>query len=134
MVDIEADIFDRAARAVIGVEPDAFVTSGYVQAPASFPAMMMYEISNITDDSRLDSSKREKSSVVTYQADVYSNLRSGAKQQAREVMSALDSVMLSLNFTRTYMQPMMNSADTSVYRLTARYTAVADENGKLYRR
>lgn len=134
MVDIEAYVYDRCAKAVLAIEPDAFTTSTFVSSPASFPAVQVSEVGNVTDTSTLDSSLTEKTSVVTFQADCYSNLRSGAKRQAKKLAQAVDAEMASMGFTRTLMGFVSNPADTSIYRITARYTAVAGIDGHIYRR
>ena len=134
MVDIEAEVYDRCAKAVLEIEPEAFTTSTYVAAPASFPALHVSEISNVTDTRHMDSALKEKFSIVTYQSDVYSNLRSGAKRQAKKMAQAVDEAMLAMGLTRTYMGTVSNPADTSVYRISARYTAVAGDDKRIYRR
>lgn len=63
-----------------------------------------------------------------YEADIYSNLASGKKQQAKEIAAKIDTVMHKLGFIRTFGQPIDNFADTSVYRYKLRYKGVVDRN------
>lgn len=134
MIDIEAEVFDAVATAVLALEPDAFVTSEYVQAPAAFPAVSCWELTSLTDTRRIDSTKMERASVVTYEVNVYSNLKTGAKRQAKALVQAADRVMLSLNFNRTFLQRTDNQASSGIYRITARYTASVDYTNTIYRR
>ena len=134
MIDIEVDIFDKVARAVMDEFPEAFCSSVHVQAPASFPAVFVREISNVTATDRLDSDQREKASFVSYQVDVYSNLRLGARTQAKKISQLVDGLLVSMNFNRTYSAPTENPADSEVYRITMRYTALVDESNRIYRR
>lgn len=134
MVDIEADVYDRVARAVLAEYPSAFTSSTYVPAPSSFPAVSLAEISSVTNTSSLDSRGRELMSDLTFEVNVCTNLKVGAKEQARDIARIVDGVMLPMNMTRTYSSQVTNSADSSVYRHTTRYVCTAGEDGRIYRR
>lgn len=134
MVDIEAIVYDRVARAVLAEYPGAFTSSSYVAAPASFPAVSLAEISSVTDKSTLDSSGRELMSELTFEANAYSDLRVGAKAQARAIAAIIDREMVAMNMTRTYSSQTENITDSSVYRHTMRYVCKAGEDGRIYRR
>lgn len=136
MIDIEADVFDMAARAVLESYPDAFTTSEDTPVPASFPAVSVKESDNAEASSTHDTSGEELYANVTYDVNIYSNLTAGgaAKRQARDIARIIDSVMREKNFTRTFMQPVQNLADTSVYRLTARYVATVRHDATVFRR
>ena len=133
MVDIEVEIFDKCAKAVLAKFPDAFTSSVNVSAPASYPAMSMVEADNMTDSSRTDSSG-ETASIVTYDIRVFSNLRQGARTQAKQIAQEVDEVMTSFNFRRTYRGQGASVNDPSVYQVTCRYMAGVTKDGKLYRR
>lgn len=134
MVDIEGIVYDAVARAVLEEYPDAFTSSTYVPAPASFPAVSLMEIASVTNTASLDSSGRELMTDLTFEVSVCTNLKVGAKEQARKIARLVDGVMLPMNMTRTYSSQVTNSADSSVYRHTARYVCTAGEDGRIYRR
>lgn len=136
MIDYEADVFDMCARAVLAIEPDAFVTSEDVPVPAAFPAVSIKEVNNALRLDAQDNGGSELYANVTYDVNVYSNLTAGgaARRQARELASAIDSVLNGKNFTRTFSRPMQNLADSSVYRITSRYVATIGHDGTIYRR
>lgn len=134
MVDIEDEVFDRVATALLEAEPGVFVTSTYVQAPASFPAASLIQANSSTDTRRLDSTGMERATMLTFELNVYSNLRTGARRQAKRLAETADRVMVGLGFNRTMMSRMDNPADSSIYRITARYYASVDDSETIYRR
>lgn len=133
-IDIEAYIFDRCARAVIEKYPDAFTTSEYVSAPASFPSVSIMEANNVTDTSRNDSSLEENASIVTFDVKVFSNLRHGAKRQAKDIAQIIDGVLQPLNFNRVSMVMSSNPSQSSVFSISARYVASVSKDGIISRR
>jgi hypothetical protein len=69
----------------------------------------------------------ERHAVLMYQVDVYSNRVYGKKTECRKIMAEIDDAMAGMGFTRTTMTPVPNMNDATIYRLTARYTVLADE-------
>ena len=134
MIDVEAEVFDLVARAVLAEYPDAYVTGENVEVPASFPAVSVIEAVNQIEESRQDSSDDENAAVLSYSVNVYSNSRSSAKRECRAIMGIVDGKMRSLNMRRTFSRPVNNAADPSIYRLTARFTGMVDKNEVFYRR
>ena len=134
MIDIENQIFDGCARLVLSKYPECMTSSANVAAPASFPAVSVTEGDNATDTTRIDSSGIEKGALLAYDVRVYSNLRKGAKAQAKDIAQMVDGYMNSLNFTRSFKQQGFMASDSSVYQVTMRFIAGVDNNEKLYRR
>lgn len=134
VIDYEADIYDACARAVLADYPDCLTSAVNVSAPASFPACSIVEADSSVDGSRSDSGGIENAALVSYDVKVYSNLRTGARKQAKKILELVDAKMSSMNFRRTYRDQGSMSSDASVYQITARYIAGIDANGKVYRR
>ena len=65
----------------------------------------------------------------------FANKISGAKknEEREEIMQLIDGIYTPLGLTRTFMQPIPNMYDSTIYRLTARYTAAVIDN-VIYRR
>lgn len=110
-----------------------YVTGEYTPAPPSFPAVSIIEADNYTDTDTLSTAPDEEYSIVMFEVEVYTNLERGKKQQAREILAFIDAILYDLNFTRLSMTPVPNMANTSIYRLVARYRAETDGN-VFYRR
>ena len=134
MIDVEVQVFDEVARAVLAEYPEAYVSGEHVEVPASFPAVSIIEAVNQVDESRQDSSDDENAAVLSYSVNVYSNSKSGAKMECKAVMGIIDDKMRSMNMRRTFSRPVNNAADPSIYRLVARFTGLVDKNDVFYRR
>lgn len=130
MVDVEAKVFTVVSTALRAQFSPLFVSGEYVDAPPSFPAVTLTESSNTVVQSRRTAQAIENGASVMYEANVYSNKRSGKKAEAKSIMAALDEQMASLGFTRTFMNPIPNVADASIYRIVARYEAVVLPEGE----
>ena len=134
MIDVEIEVFDEVARAVLAEFPEAYVSGEHVEVPASFPAVSIIEAVNQVDESRQDSCDDENAAVLSYSVNVYSNSKSGAKRECRAIMGIIDDKMRSMNMRRTFSRPVNNAADPSIYRLVARFTGLVDKNNVFYRR
>lgn len=132
MIDIESTVFSAVA-AVLRKEYDGIFVSGEaVSVPTAFPAVTLVERSNSVHEKMQTADRRENHAVLMYEADIYSNLASGKKQQAKEIAAKIDAVMQNLGFIRTFGQPIDNFADTSIYRYKLRYKGVVGRNYTVY--
>lgn len=132
--DIEADVFDEIATALETKYGNIFITSEYVHSPERFPAVSLIQEDDAAFLPALDSEGSHHSQVM-FEANVYSNLASGRKSQVKEIMQTIDEKMSKLGFVRLSRQPMtLPNAETSIYRMNARYRTIVDENKRLLRR
>lgn len=132
--DIEADVFDAIATALETKYGNIFITSEYVHSPERFPAVSFIQEDDAAFLPALDSEGSHHSQVM-FEANVYSNLASGRKSQVKEIMQTIDEKMSKLGFVRLSRQPMtLPNAETSIYRMNARYRTIVDENKRLLRR
>lgn len=132
--DIEADVFDAIATALETKYGNIFITSEYVHSLERFPAVSLIQEDDAAFLPALDSEGSHHSQVM-FEANVYSNLASGRKSQVKEIMQTIDERMSALGFVRLSRQPMtLPNAETSIYRMNARYRTIVDENKRLLRR
>ena len=129
MIDVEADVFDYVYKSVSPLVPAGCFKSVYVPNPSKFPFATLMEMDNITDVKNRSTARDEDFAILTYEANVYAM----DKFDCREVMDALDKAMLDLGFTRLSMSFIPNLADSTIFRITARYRAEADQNKVIYR-
>ena len=134
MIDIENEVYSRLSALIREQFPDVFVTGEYTSAPSNFPAVSIIESDNRTSDTHSDSSVKEKFANVMYEVNCYSNLKTGKKVQCRRIMGIICSEMAAMGFRRTALTPIPNMNDSTIYRMTARFTGVADEHKTIYRR
>lgn len=129
MIDVEVDVFDAVFPFVTAVIPKKNFKSMFVPSPSSFPFATLMEMDNVLDNSRRSTADDEEYAILTYEANVYAE----SKFECREVMDALDKGMTHLGFTRLSMRFIPNLADSTLFRLTARYRAEADADKVIYR-
>lgn len=130
MIDVEAQIFTKVVEAL----PTTYVSGVYEPVPSSFPAVYITEIDNSVWRNGISSSEVENYAAITYEVNVYSNVKGRKKTECREIANTVDGVMKGLNFTRMSMNPVPNLADSTIYRIVARYRAVVGQDETLYRR
>lgn len=134
MIDIEGKVFATVSTALRAAFSGIFISGEYVDAPNTFPAVTLTESSNTVIRNRRTAQSIENGVSVLYEANVYSNKRSGRKAEAKAIMAVLDEQMTTLGFTRTFMNPIPNVADASIYRIVARYeAAILPEGENKYR-
>lgn len=134
MIDIESMIFTPIATALRTEYSGIFVTGEYVPAPAKFPAVSIVEMDNTPDVRTQTNVNLENHAVVMYQVDVYSNLSKGKKAQCKAIIASIDAQFAQIGFTRTYLNPVPNLNDATIYRMVARYQAVVGQDYTIYRR
>lgn len=126
MIDIENKVLSVVRDAVLAQFPNAVVYGEYVDAPASFPCVTVTEDTNYTYVYSKDEQVAEHHADVQYAINVYSDLQTGAKLEARAILKVADDAMQSMKFWRTMTRQVPN-LDRTIYRLIARYHAIVGE-------
>jgi len=134
VIDIEAEVFDIVSSDVRLKYPKVYMTGEYVKSPSSFPCVSLIETDNQVYRNTRDSGCIENHAQIQYEVNVYSNRTSGKKAECKEIISLIDSKMEKLGFTRTFMNPVPNEQDATIYRMIARYRAIVSKNKTIYRR
>lgn len=124
MIDVESVVFNTVRTAMLAEFPSLQMDSRYVDLPAKFPALNLFEASNTVATNRSSSTGIERGVRVMYQADIYSNALNNRKWQAQTIRNKLDEVMTELGFTRTSVAPMSSDGDAKIYRIAVRYEAL----------
>lgn len=131
MIDLESDVFDAVAVILREAYPGIIVSSEYDSSPVSFPAVTIMEADNSVYQ-RMRTTAIENAVQLMYEVNVYSNKIGYKKIEAKSIMNTIDSEFERLGFTRTMCNPIPNLQDATIYRLTARYEAVADKDFWIY--
>ena len=134
MIDIQSEIFNEIANAVRKDYPNTFITGEYIRTPPSFPCISVEERNNVPLRSTQTTSSLENHTVLMYEINVYSNKTSGRRGECVQLMEVVDKTFAKLGFSRRMMDSVANIEDATIYRLVARYEAVAGKNGTIYRR
>ena len=109
MIDIESEVFDTIATALRAAYAPIAVYGESVDAPATFPCVTIEESDNTTLRKTQDDELNEHHAQLMYSINVYSNLSSGKKLQAKAIMNLIDNTMQSMKFTRTMLSPVSNT-------------------------
>lgn len=126
MIDIENKVLSVVRDAVLAQFPNAVVYGEYVDVPASFPCVTVTEDTNYTYVYSKDEQVAEHHADVQYAVNVYSDLQTGAKLEARDILKVADDAMQGMKFWRTMTRQVPN-VDRTIYRLIARYHAIVGE-------
>ena len=131
MIDVENMVVDAVAKAVKTQYPNATIKSEKQDVPSSFPFVSITEEDNTSYRKTQDDVSKEHHAEVMYEVNVYSNLESGKKSEAKSIFSIVDETLQSIKFTRTTKLPI--NKDSTIYRIVGRYEAViAEDNNGIY--
>ena len=131
MIDVSNEIFDAVAKDLRSAYEEIKVVGEYVASPSLFPTVTIDEIQNVP--THLDSARRNKYALVTYRVQVFSNLKTGKRRQAREIYARLDDVLQELGLFAVTFSTTPTIYNSEIYCITATYEAVVDRNGVIYR-
>lgn len=134
MIQIEDMLFTKIATAIRAEFPDAYVVGEYVNAPSRFPAVYIVEMDNTVNRAGRDTSSIENFADVMYQVDIFSNKNKGKKAECKAIAAFVDEQFASIGFTRSFLNPVPNMDDGTIYRMTGRWVATVSKNNEIYRR
>lgn len=122
MIDIESEVFNSVANALRTSFSGISVYGEEVESPSSFPSVCIVEKGNseIVTNVTLDRTP-ETACQLMYLVNVYSNLKSGKKAQAKAITNVIDEKMHEMGFVRGEYNQLPN-LDRTIYRVTASYT------------
>lgn len=126
MIDCENAVFTRIAEKLRSEYEKINITGEYVNEPSTFPHVSIIMIDNTTIRNSLDGSSDYEAATVTFEINVYSNLQSGRKAQAKAIANMIDKEFKDMNFMRIALLPMPNLVDSGLYRITGRYSGCCD--------
>lgn len=130
MNDYEVKIFNNVHPVAAPLCAKNKFLSTPVMDLTALPAAGLWEMDNATYSRLQTSTPIENYSLITYQMEVYAK----TKKECRTVFKAMDERMISMNFTRISGQYVTYPDNLHVVRYVARYEAIVDREGNLYRR
>ena len=116
-------IYTKVYNAVKAVVSNTYVTQTYTPKPSSFPTVFVREIGRLTPPDTASFSNAQDISERTWEAQVFSNITPGAKEQAYSLMDAVKTAMRGLYFLETFESPI-DQTDKNIYCLVARFRRV----------
>ena len=133
MINIKTEIYDHVYTTLKDRYPKMNITGEATPTPSHFPCVQIIGLNNTVVSSTQTQSAKENHASLLYQIDIFSNKQSGRMAECDEISGVIDEIFADLNFNRIFMAPTQNASE-GIYRVTARYTAVVDRYGMLYRR
>ena len=134
MIDIENELFRILATKLRARYSNIFITGDYAIVPPSFPCVSIVEMDNTPYRKTQTQNDMENHVTVMYEVEVFSNKTSGKKSECKAIIALIDEEMLKLGFDRTFLNPLPNQENTTVYRMKGRYVAVVSKDQVIYRR
>lgn len=134
MIDIENELYTQIATALRAEFNPISIFGEMVKAPAVFPAVMVEEKDNSIYQRTQDSGNIENHAVLMYEVNIYSNKTSGKKTECKNIFKVIDEIFASNGFTRTLKEPIPNMEDATIFRMVGRYTAIASNDKRIFRR
>lgn len=122
--EIKNVIFTALKTDLVTAHPGCFVSGEYTETPSAFPAITVEEKNNEVYQ-KATTDFIDNAAKLMYEINVYTNSAGYREKHAREIMGTIDAKMSSLGFTRIMCNPIPNIADSTIYRLVARYEGVA---------
>ena len=116
-------IYTKIRAAVLAVVSTASCTQTYAPTPSKFPTVFAREIGRLTPNGTQTVSNAQDIYETTWEVQIFSNLQSGAKEQAYSLMNAVKSALKSLYFIETFESPMDNGQN-NYYTLVARFRRI----------
>lgn len=116
-------IFTAIRSAVTAVVGTAYCTQTYVGIPSKFPTVFAREVGRFTPTEAATMSNAQDIYETTWEVQIFSNLKTGAKEQAYSLMGAVKTALRGLYFVETMENPI-ESGDNSYYTLVARFRRI----------
>jgi len=116
-------IYTKIRTAVLAVVSTANVTQTYAGTPSKFPTVFAREIGRFTPNGTPTLSNAQDIYETTWEVQVFSNLKTGAKEQAYSLLTAVKTAMRELYFVESMENPIDNSNNT-YYTLVARFRRI----------
>ena len=116
-------IFTKVRAAVLATYSSATCTQTYSPTPASYPTVFCREIGRFTPTQAATFGNAQDISERTWEVQVYSNLKSGQKEQAYGIMDCVKSAFRAMYFLEISETPI-DSTNGSHFTLVARFRRV----------
>lgn len=116
-------IFTKVRSAVLAVVATANCTQTYTHTPTKWPTVFAREIGRLTPIGTATMSNAQDISERTWEVQIFSNLQTGAKEQAYKLLDAVKTAFRSMYFIETFESPL-DSTSNNYYTLVARFRRI----------
>lgn len=116
-------IFTRIRASVLAQVSTAYCTQTYAPTPTKWPCVFAREIGHFTPNGTPTLSNAQDISETTWEVQIFSNLKNGAKEQAYSLLTAVKTALRALYFVETFEQPL-DTTGNEYYTLVARFRRI----------
>lgn len=103
-------------------EPTVFCTNDRIYASSRFPTVEIREISAVPQRDNIDLS--DSSYRITWEVTAYSDRKSGAAEEAYNLVRKAEEAFNEIGFRMVMNQPTENTKEITIKRHTARFTRI----------
>ena len=122
-------IYTVIRTAVLNTISTANVTQTYSATPSKFPTVFAREIGHFTPQTAQTMTNAQDVYETTWEVQIFSNLTSGAKEQAYKLMSIVKNALRGLYFIEVSENPIDVSND-KYFTLVARFRRIIGSGEK----
>lgn len=123
MIYTQNAIYTVIRTAVLNTITTVNVTQTYSATPSKFPTVFAREIGHFTPSQTQTLTNQQDVYETTWEVQIFSNLTSGAKEQAYKLMAAVKNALRGLYFIEVSENPI-DTANAKYYTLIARFRRV----------
>ena len=115
-------IFTKIRAAAIAEVSGTNCTQTYAGTPTKFPTVFAREIGRFTPNGTPTLSNAQDIYETTWEVQIFSNLKTGAKEQAYALLGAVKTALRGLYFVESSENPIDNN--NNIYTLVARFRRI----------
>ena len=130
MIYTQNAIFTVIRTAVLNTISTANVTQTYSATPSKFPTVFAREIGHFTPTQTQTLTNQQDVYETTWEVQIFSNLTSGAKEQAYKLMGIVKNALRGLYFIEVSENPI-DTANAKYYTLIARFRRIIGSGEEL---
>ena len=130
MIYTQNAIFTVIRTAVLNTISTANVTQTYSATPSKFPTVFAREIGHFTPAQTQTLTNQQDVYETTWEVQIFSNLTSGAKEQAYKLMGIVKNALRGLYFIEVSENPI-DTANAKYYTLIARFRRIIGSGEEL---
>ena len=130
MIYTQNAIYTVIRTAVLNTISTANVTQTYSATPSKFPTVFAREIGHFTPVQTQTLTNQQDVYETTWEVQIFTNLTSGAKEQAYKLMNTVKNALRGLYFIEVSENPI-DTANAKYYTLIARFRRIIGSGEEL---
>lgn len=122
MIDCENEVYTKIVTALRAEHPVIDVSSVLENVPAAFPHVSI----EMSDNKEVRSADGHERAEVTFTVNIFSNAKTGKKNEAKKIAKTVDEAFRKINARRLVLGRTPNEEDQTIYRITGMWQFLTD--------